>query len=390
MSNPTLPSPTPTVAGPFQQPPVLTQIQQKVRRLTRSPSTAQLSDADLNNYINTFVVYDFPEQLRTFNLKTEFNFYTNPFQDVYNTDEASFGTNPNAVNNPLYNFQNLYLTVNPPCYIGGFQAFWSQSPQQFFGIYPQTNSIQSIGTTGDGLTQIFTGTVNINGTVILSTAQQNVCLRKGEVTFTSIDVNGLGLTMVDVPVIDANTGLQTVEGNLYDPYSAAYKAALQTPPTATIVGNTINYVTGVFTVTFSAPPGAGATINSQTLPLTTNLPQAIMFYSNQFTVRPCPDQPYRINFEVLQRPTALLAANQAPELEEYWQLLAYGASIKIFQDRMDLESVQLIYPEYNNQLRLCLRRTIVQRSNQRTQTIYSQQSELSGGNSWWGGIGGPF
>jgi len=47
-------------------------IQQKVRRLTRSPSEAQLTDAQLNQYINTFVLYDFPEQIRTFNLLKDF------------------------------------------------------------------------------------------------------------------------------------------------------------------------------------------------------------------------------------------------------------------------------------------------------------------------------
>ena len=65
-------------------------IQIKVRRLTRSPSTAQLSDDDLNNYINTFVVYDFPEQLRMFNLRTTFTFVCNAYQDTYYTDIASF------------------------------------------------------------------------------------------------------------------------------------------------------------------------------------------------------------------------------------------------------------------------------------------------------------
>src|SRR6267142_3467753 len=117
MANPTPPSPTPVAANAFQQPPTLTAIETKVRRITRSPSTAQLSDADLNNYINTFVVYDFPEHLRTFNLRTTFTFYTNPYQDEYFTDTASFGnpvTNPTIINNPLYDFQNKYLTVHNP------------------------------------------------------------------------------------------------------------------------------------------------------------------------------------------------------------------------------------------------------------------------------------
>src|ERR1700682_1382899 len=104
-------------------------IENKVRRLTRSPSTAQLTVADLENYINTFVVYDFPEHLRTFQLRTTFSFYTNPYQDVYRTDKASYGdpvANPSIVNNPLYNFQNNYLTVHPPIYIAGYQSFFTQ------------------------------------------------------------------------------------------------------------------------------------------------------------------------------------------------------------------------------------------------------------------------
>jgi len=155
MANPTPPSPTPVIPSGFQNPPVLTQIQSKVRRLTRSPSEAQLTTQDLNNYINTFVVYDFPEHLRTFNLRTNFTFFTNPGQDVYPTDIASFGI---AINNPLYNFQNLILTIHPPVYIAGFQSFFSQSPEQFFGIYPKVNSIALIGTSGDGITTTFTGT----------------------------------------------------------------------------------------------------------------------------------------------------------------------------------------------------------------------------------------
>lgn len=390
--NPTPPSSTPTVANGFQQPPVLTQIQTKVRRLTRTPSTAQLSDAELNNYINTFVVYDFPEQLRTFNLRTEFSFYTNPGQDEYNTDQLSFA---GATNNILYNFQNLYLTIHPPVYIAGYQSFFSQSPQQFFGIYPKVNSIASIGQTGNGTAGPFTGIVNINGAIINPNATQNASLLQNNVTFSAIGSplanTEVGMAMVDVPVVDPATGFKLNIGNLFDANSAAYQAALLNPPTIVDVNNNINYLTGAFTINFPSNTVAGTQITSQTVPMVQTLPQALMFYGNVFTVRPVPDQAYRVNFEVYQRPTALLAQSQAPELEEYWQLLAYGASIKILQDRMDLESVQMIMPEYNNQLKLCLRRTLIQNSNERTATIYTEQTTIGQGAGWgWGASGGPF
>jgi len=77
----------------------------------------------------------------------------------------------------------------------------------------------------------------------------------------------------------------------------------------------------------------------------------------------------------MQRPSELLASNQMPELAEWWQYIAYGAAKKIFEDRMDLESVQLIIPEFKKQEDLILRRTIKQYSNERSSTIYTDQTE---------------
>jgi len=142
----------------------------------------------------------------------------------------------------------------------------------------------------------------------------------------------------------------------------------------------------VFTITFNTAPATAAPINSQTVPSTMGLPNAMSYYSNKFTIRPVPDQPYRVNFEVYQRPTALLENSQSPELEEYWQFIVYGTAKKIFEDRMDMDSVQLIMPEFKQQEALCMRRTIVQYSNDRTATIYSEQ--VAGNNSNWGWGGG--
>ncbi len=372
-------------------PNTLAAIQTKVRRITRSPSEAQLSTGDLQNYINTFVVYDFPEHLRMFNLRTTFTFYTNPFQDTYPTDIASFGTNPSAQNNPLYNFQNNFISIHTPVYIAGYNSFFTQSREQFFGIYPKTNSIASIGTAGDGVTTTFTGTVNAAQSSLVAGQQNQVAgLVQREVLFSSLDTNDNGLQMVDVPVINPSTGNTTINGNLYDPNSAAYLAAVATPPTVVIATNTINYSTGAFTVTFSGAPGAGQPINSQTLPQVVSLPQALLYYDNKFVVRPVPDQPYRVQFEAYARPTSLLNTNQAPQLEEWWQYIAYGASKKIFEDRMDLDSVQMILPEYKKQETLCLRRTIVQYTNERTATIYTEQVSGASGSGYWGASGGPF
>lgn len=377
----------------------LNNIQIKVRRLTRSPSTAQLSDDELNNYINTFVVYDFPEHLRTFNLRNTFKFTCNPFQDVYPTDILSFGASTNPQQNPLYNFQNTHLTIHPPVYIAGFPSFYTQSREQFFGIYPKVNSIQSIGVTGNGVQTNFSGVIVSQGLVQSPTlgAQQGSCFVKGSVLFSSVDVNGNGLSLVDVPCLDATTGNPTIWGNLYAPGNLPATPPLITNynvapvlPTGVISNNYINYVTGQFVITFSAAPQVGFAINSQTLPQIVSLPQALLFYENKFIVRPVPDQPYEINFETYVRPTYLMEENQAPQLEEWWQYIAYGAAKKIFEDRMDLESVALILPEYKKQETLCLRRTIVQYTNERTATIYTEQTSFGAGSGGWGWGGGNF
>lgn len=355
----------------------LAAIEQKVRRLTRSPSLAQLSKPDLDNYINTFVIYDFPEQLRTFNLHKQFTFICTPFQDTYKTDDTL------PIGNVLKDFQNKYLTINPPVYIAGYNAFYTQSRENFFGIYPFLNSIATIGTTGNGVTVQFQGVINTNQAQP-GNVQQLLTLLQGQVLFSSIASNGAGLAMVDVPVIDPASGLNRIFGNLYE-------EGLQPliPPITILADNNINYVTGEFIVTFPLAPADGATINSQTCPQAISIPQGMLFYENQFTLRPVPDQPYRINFEVYARPTTLLADNQSPELNEWWQYIAYGAAKKIFEDRMDTDSVQQIMPEFEMQRLLCNRRTIVQNSNMRTSTIY-QENTGSTYNGGWGWGNGPF
>ena len=353
----------------------LQDIQTKVRRLTRSPSESQLTTADLQNYINTFVVYDFPEHLRTFNLRTTYSFVCNSFQDTYPTDTASF---VGVTTNPLYDFQNKYLTVHPPLYIAGYQAYYTQNRESFYGIYPLITSIQQIAATGNGITQTFTGTVPSQsaGSVLL---QNNVL-------FSSVDPNGQGIALQDKPITDTVSGNLTVFGNLYTP---------GTQPSGPITiadfdpNNNINYITGQFTITFNSPPAAGRPINSQTVPTLVSLPQAVCYYNNQFILRPVPDQPYTINFEAYVAPTFLMNTASEPALNEYWQYIAYGAAKKIFEDRMDMDSVQLIMPEFKTQEALCLRRTLVQYANERVTTIYTQQTDPGRGYGSWG-WGGPF
>lgn len=369
-----------TVAAPLS---TLTQIQTKIRRLTRMPSSSQISDTDLQQYINTFTVYDMPENLRLFNLRTTFKFYTQPFIDTYFTDTSVPTTDP------LYDFQNRYLTIHPPVYIAGYQSYYSQSREQFFAVYPLVNSIASIGTAGDGATTTFTGVVNPQGSItpvpFPQSQNQSTVLLRDNVLFSSVDGSGNGLSMIDVPVINSITGYQTTNGNLYVPGQTP-----STPPTVVNPTNTINYVTGVFTVTFPTAPATGIAINSQVIPEICALPQGLLYYDNKFIVRPVPDQPYTINFEAYIKPTYFMSTDSNPQLNEWWQYIALGSAIKILTDKLDLDTVALITPEYRRQENLILRRTQQQYANERAATIYTEQTGWGGQGGWgWGG-GGNF
>ena len=56
---------------------------------------------------------------------------------------------------------------------------------------------------------------------------------------------------------------------------------------------------------------------------------------------------------------------------------------------MDTESLQQIFPEYKKREILANRRTVVQQTNQRTSTIYTEQTGGAGlyGAGWFSGGG---
>ena len=333
----------------------LTQIRTKVRRLTRSPSINQISNAEIDSYVNTFILYDMPEHLKLASLLTTFTFYTSPFIDTY-------ATNTTLVDDPLYNFKNKYIVPQRPVLIAGYPAMLTQSREQFFNVYPLVNSISSNNVFGDGVTTTFTGFVGgVQGSLI----NVNRAILRNNVTFSSVDVNNNGLVLKDDGA-----------GNLLTPNT-----------TVTVPASTINYITGAFSVTFLTAPKSGQPVNSQTVAYVPSRPQAVLFFEDEFTVRPVPDQPYRVDIDVYRRPTELLATTDSPELAEWWQYIAYGASKKVFEDRADPDSVQLIMAEFKTQESLCRRRTIVQQTLERTSTIYTEQTGLNG-TSMGGGWGG--
>jgi hypothetical protein len=320
----------------------LTNIITKVRYLTRSPSVNQITDTQITNYVNTFVLYDFPMRLRTFSLHKNLTFYTQPYVDVYQENYA----NPY---DPLYNFKNKYLSLKPPFYVSGNEVFYTQSEDQFYRLYPKI-TLQKLLAYGDGITTLFTGT--LTGVPILRNA----------VIFSSLDAGNNALTIIDQPRYNVITGYPDDDGDLIESNSTG------------VGPGTINYITGVYSVDFPTAPAASQPIYLQTVQYATNTPQAVLYFDSKFVIRPVPDKSYSMQVDVMQRPSELIAGGM-PELSELWQYIAYGAAKKVFEDRMDPESVQIIMPEFDKQEKLCLTRTYDQQKNERSSTIYTDQTE---------------
>jgi len=307
----------------------LTAIRDKVRRLTRSPSINQLTIANLDEYINTFVLYDMPENLRLFSLHSSVNFELQAYKQTY--DFSSF-TDANGET-----LSNAYITINPPVYIDGNKALFSQSREEFYNLYPKNKNIVLVGT-GDAATTTFTTT--ISGGFLLP----------NNVVITSIHNTSLSLYAED-----DGSGIITGDAT-----------------------GTVDYITGAITLTFVTPPGNNEQINAHIVQYTPGRPSAVLYFQNEITVMPVPDQPYTLNFEVYKQPTELLASGDAPDLKQWWQYIALGAALKLLYDRLDTETIAQIMPEYKNQERLVLRRTLVQNSTQKVSTIYNVPQTLGG------------
>ena len=338
-------------------PSTLQDIRNKVRRITARPSAAQISDSEIDDYVNTFYLNDFPEHLRLESLRYNYQFTTSANIPVYDFDTSS------------------YLTAMPPVFIGGYQTYMTQSRQNFFRINPELNYIQQSAATGNGTVGPYTITLQQTPIVrgfkpnppgAFSATPVQARFLEWNVLISGLDANGNSQCLVDTGSQAA--GLSQI-GDLVDP-----KDTNASP----VVRGSVNYITGAVSI-FAAPLGftlpipAGNAINAQYVPYVASRPQQVIFYQDQFMVYPIPDQAYTVSFEVYKYPAALLNSGEAPQLREWWQLLAYGAADKIFADNADFENLGKFRPLLQEQMNLCQRRTIVQYTSERTATIYSEQ-----------------
>lgn len=335
----------------------------KVRRITKSPSQNQITDDQIVQYINTYFLYDFPEELRLKNMLSNYNFTTAPNQETYPLPTDSI------------------ISIEPPVYINGYQAFFTQSQDYFYRLYPRLGLSENNLAFGNGTVGPYTFTLT-NSPVL----QNNTVV-------SAVDSTGFAATAIDIPV---NTQVGNLSGISINPVS------------------TINYITGAVSITFVNVIPSGNPINCQVVPYSPSRPVSMLFYHDTIFLRPVPDAAYLVNIEAYVNPIACLTgqlfnpptlggtndtsfpspptAQNIPQgfvndkdtaqLKQWWQLIAWGTALKIFEDRGDIENIVRFTPLYDQQRRLVLRRTLVEQANERAQTIYSEQTGLNS-NTWF-------
>lgn len=302
----------------------LARIRTTVRNITGRKSTDQLSNADLDNFINDFYLYDFPERLKTLQLEQFITFTTEPNVDLYTS--ATYGTN--------------VIFFKPPAYIAGYQIGYMQDPQQFYNLWPDIRFSEQIDT-GDG-GAAYTGTLS------------NTPALRNTVLISANDTFGNALSARD-------DGSGTLTGD--------------------VTAGTVNYETGAVSVTFTGNVPVGNAVNAQYWPYVASRPRNVLFFDQQFRFRPVPDQAYEFRIVGQVQPTQLTNAGDSPEFQEWWELIAYGAALKIFIEQSDHEEYARLYPIFREQNNLAMRRALKQMQNQRAQTPYSENQV--GVSAYW-------
>lgn len=340
------------------------QIVQKVRRLTACPGESSLTAVAIAQYVNDAYSSDFPYAIKLDQMRSVYSFYTRPYVDRYPLDV------------------NYNQGVRAPMYVEGIQGSFFKERSEFFNMRPRYPT-QFTPATGDGVTTSFSFTVS------------GPFLSK-EVVIGSVDTNGSSISVTDIPISDR-------VGNLYVqvPNPVTFVPAQVTNPpipgmhnsntgnpgleTQTYIG-TVNYVTGAFSMDFALAnviPASGEALNLWVSQYQTGRPYSMMFWNNEFTIRPIPKVAYKVEIETYLTPVQFLDTTDNPIVNQWWKYLAYLAAQEILRDRNDFDGVAGLQEGMKRQEALILERQGVEEIGNRNVTIFAGSVQSQGWNQSW-------
>ncbi len=283
----------------------LAEIRQKVRQVTGRLSPSELTNTQLDNFINQYYQYTFPAEVKLERQHTFFDFLTTVNQPTY--DFA-------AVTAPLE-----FTNVEPPATIDNLSLIYYQDPGRFNEENPHQIT-RLTPWTGDGATVTFTTTVT--GFPILP---DSVVITDNTEVFEDTNTTW---SFNDVIVTGSLGGAATV-----------------------------NYDTGSVSVTFATAPSNGQLIYLSYIVFAAGRPTAVLFYDNQFKFFVPPDTAYRFRMKGYLVVSPLVLATDTPVLPQWGPALAYGAARDIHADFGEIEAYGEVTALYNEQINYVMTRT---------------------------------
>lgn len=405
---------------------LLSDIVTYVRRIIKAPSSAQITDNLIVDYINRFLIMDVDARIQLFDYKTKYIFQTQPGIDQYNM--PMYQLQSSSVQSTI-NYYPVYQGFTSTAYVNGIQVPMQTERNWFFNVWPnivqQMNSV-AVGNGTNGpytftfpiapnnqtplnipIQYILRGHINTNGLIALANSAFGAYQDPPTVTnaqaigatgtiasvpvanqFPAVFISSNGTDGSNIQVVDSGqvlTGNQNL-GLLMQPGTNP-TGNLPLPNGYSTTQNVINYYTGtVSNLYFPTAIPSGVSINAQCYFFQCGLPRGILYYDNTLLFRSPPDQQYTVELDAYLTPAGFLATTAAIPFAYMCEYIARGAARKILSDTGDIEQFQFYEPLFKEQETLVWKRSQRQWSSSRTQTIYSQG--INQGQSGFNNIGG--
>jgi hypothetical protein len=412
-------------------------IERKIRRLTASSSESSLRSADIGEYVNNFYNQNFPNSIKTDQMRSVYTFYTAPYIDRYPVDV------------------NYNQGFRMPMYVDGIKGTFFKDRDQFYLMWPRwPTRFQQAPTTVSGTIIAATNanpaqiTSNAHGlatgaVITIDNVVGMVQLNGGTYVITVVDANNFTLnatnstafgvyvsggtwtgtsqtfsfTIAPTPFLretvtvgapnstggaiqiadDGQGNLQFLTPNpqvsvplqtTNPAQPGMYNLNTANPGLINVqtIG-TVNYVTGQFD--FTLPGGVsvatGELLNIFVSQYTTGLPYSLLFWNNEMIIRPVPKLIHKVEIEAYLTPVQFLTTTDNPIMNQWAKYIAYGAAIDILYDRQDMSGVENLMSGFKEQEGLVLERQAVEEIGQRNTTIFS--GTVQGQGNYWGSWG---
>jgi hypothetical protein len=368
----------------------LNRLRYTIRKLTGKYDATQLPDTStgevsisnpsgIDDYINDYYLYDFPQVCRTLKLRDFFYFNTVPNCGTYSLGQ---------------NIEQIY----DPVYVDNYQQAWYQFPDQFYNIWPELDFIDRNLWSGNGAQTIFSGTLTQfpvqQGTVVIGMTPNIDGSTVPTETFEDQDQP----IPLDIPTqqIFVNPGIL-----VSNQYTGTYPPL---NPGVTPGTGTIDYLTGAVTVSYVNAPPAGTTCSCHYHPYVASRPRDLLFWQQQLFIRPIPNDTYSVKLMAYMMPTTVMSSatnatvrpsldangnvqgfsgnsgslnTDLPQFNEWWQVIAYGAALKIFVEDGDHQEYEQYKQYYEEQRIIAQRKAIKQFASQRIPTAYADNNRTS-------------